>query len=603
MRIRLIVNPRAGRGRAERELPKLVLILSEKHLVHTHVTTAPRDAEEDAARLPAGAYDLVVVAGGDGTLHEVVNGLMAKPPAARPPIGYIPLGTSSVFAWEMGLPRDPEVATRELARSNVSSLTLIDLARVRLRRNGREEERYAVLMAGAGFDGAAVRAVGPRLKAIGGKLAYILSGLMTWLRLRTSPVRVELDGVPHGLATYAIAANARAYGGNLSLTPDANIKDGWLDVGLFHGRSRWAFAKLILSTLVGRPLATREYSTVRARKIGLFPQNGVSVPVQLDGEGGWELPGTVETVAGALRVLIPPPAAASPPLWKSFAPFDAVALVFLTTLLAINLLSRHAIPEWPLLAMEYGLLIILIPSLIHMAHTHRARGWHLAREFYLIPLTMLSFDSLGELVPYVNPHSYDADVATWDAAMFGGHPTIWLQRIVTPWITEVLQLAYASYYFLPIILMVRLSQAHRKQHPVFVEAATTLGLTFFLSYVGYFLLPVSGPRNYLAPLYTVPLTGVLLAGPIANTINALENIKWDCFPSGHTAVVLVVLSYVWRHAKPLLRYYLPVSVLLILATVYCRYHYVSDVLAGAALAGLCLWVGPRLCRGWARIVR
>ncbi|MEK7767542.1 MAG: phosphatase PAP2 family protein, partial [bacterium] len=291
-----------------------------------------------------------------------------------------------------------------------------------------------------------------------------------------------------------------------------------------------------------------------------------------------------------------------PPLWKSFAPFDAVALSFLSALLAINLLSRHAIPGWPLLTMEYGLLIILIPSLIHMAQTRAQRGWKLARNFYLIPLTMLSFDSLGEMVPYVNPHSYDADLATWDAAVFGVHPTIWLQRIVTPWLTEIMQIAYASYYFLPIILMVRLSQTHRKQQAVFVEAATTLGLTFFLSYVGYFLLPVSGPRHYLAPLYTVPLTGVLLAGPIANTINALENIKWDCFPSGHTAVVLVVLSYVWRHARPLLRYYLPVSVLLILATVYCRYHYVLDVLAGAALAGLCLWLGPRLCRAWTRLV-
>lgn len=109
---------------------------------------------------------------------------------------------------------------------------------------------------------------------------------------------------------------------------------------------------------------------------------------------------------------------------------------------------------------------------------------------------------------------------------------------------------------------------------------------FYLCFVGYILVPAAGPRYALAEAYRMPLEGTAITDFIRSFVATAENLQWDCFPSGHTAVTLVVLWYAFREERTVSCLLLPIAVLLLISTIYCRYHYVIDLIAGAALAAV-----------------
>jgi membrane-associated phospholipid phosphatase len=108
--------------------------------------------------------------------------------------------------------------------------------------------------------------------------------------------------------------------------------------------------------------------------------------------------------------------------------------------------------------------------------------------------------------------------------------------------------------------------------------------SFYVTYVGYMLFPAVGPRFSLYHLQTTALVGCVLTLPIREYLNWLEHIMRDAFPSGHTMVALIVLFYTWRYEKRLLLLFTPIACLIIISTIYLRYHYAVDVLAGMILA-------------------
>jgi membrane-associated phospholipid phosphatase len=203
----------------------------------------------------------------------------------------------------------------------------------------------------------------------------------------------------------------------------------------------------------------------------------------------------------------------------------------------------------------------------------------------------LAFTELGLLVHHVHPRDYELQMIAWDRALFGTDPTVWMQRLQHPLLTEVLQLCYVSYYFLPVALV--LSVLWSGRYETGLRALTGIVTAFYLSYLGYFVFPSHSPyvseRLWGVPHHDVPLQGLWLAGTLHQLIDRLEPIKRDAFPSGHTEVTLVVLWYAFLHDRrrtfPVL---LVLGVGLLFSTVYLRYHYVVDLLAGAALAPLAL---------------
>jgi membrane-associated phospholipid phosphatase len=201
------------------------------------------------------------------------------------------------------------------------------------------------------------------------------------------------------------------------------------------------------------------------------------------------------------------------------------------------------------------------------------------------------YESLGVLIPALRGPSRDAWLVAADRAIFHTDPTVWLERVVWPPLTDLLLLAYATYYFFPIVVGVAL---WKKDPALARKFIFTLSFTFYLSYAGYFLIPAQGPRVALAAEQSVVLEVTPVSRAISRKLNELEHTKDDAFPSGHTMVTVFCLLVAYRETRKLFRAWLPVAILLVVSTIYCRFHYVVDVLAGLSLAFIALPLGERL---------
>jgi membrane-associated phospholipid phosphatase len=265
-------------------------------------------------------------------------------------------------------------------------------------------------------------------------------------------------------------------------------------------------------------------------------------------------------------------------------PADLITYLALLVLILTTVVTLPANAHGPVLVAKYGGLAAVLTILwwLDQRQIWIVRPLH---AFYPLIFIPIIFDSFADLLPWVSAGEWDSLLIRLDLALLGTHPTVWLERLSHPVLTEVLTWAYASYYFLPAILAVTIYRRGKTED--FDRAVFGLVLCFYLSYIGYFLVPAVGPRFTLAHLQTIDLPGVFLADTIRDTLNVLERFKQDAFPSGHTAIVLLVLFYAWRFVRGLFWIFLPMVVALIFSTVYLRYHYVVDVLAGILLAAVC----------------
>jgi membrane-associated phospholipid phosphatase len=273
-------------------------------------------------------------------------------------------------------------------------------------------------------------------------------------------------------------------------------------------------------------------------------------------------------------------------------PIDRLTLCLLVLLMAVMLFFVPTVDAWPQPGLTYLLLMLAVVALAVLdrkAGASKKISW--IRDFAPIVIIAIIFNSLGGLISGLRSPHYDDVLIRIDYALFGAHPTVWLERINNPLLTGLLQAAYISYYGMPIALVLVLYFKGNKNS--FNSAAFAIVLCFYLSYIGYLLVPAVGPRFTLSHVQTADLR----AGPatlwIQQTLDGLEHNKTDAFPSGHTAVALVTLVYSWKYReKALFRILVPAVSALIVSTVYLRYHYVIDVIAGVLLAVLTVLIAP-----------
>ncbi|MDD5758871.1 MAG: diacylglycerol kinase family lipid kinase [Desulfobulbaceae bacterium] len=287
MRVQLIANPVAGRGAQaliERARERL---LDSGHDVELFLTSRAGDAEQFAPLAVSGGFDRIVVAGGDGTINEVVNGMTAD----SPPLAILPLGTTNVLALEIGIPR---LLAEQCDLAMHGKPTLIHL--------GKADQRRFTLMAGVGFDAAVVHGVNLRLKRALGKGAYLASTCRCWLHSPSQPVQVvdESGQTHHGYG--AIISNARSYGGRFTMTPRASLFADTLEVCLILRPGRLALLRVGLALLTGRPLPHPWGRHFRSRKLEV---RGEGVPVQIDGDEAGFLPRVFSVNPFPIRLMLP----------------------------------------------------------------------------------------------------------------------------------------------------------------------------------------------------------------------------------------------------------------------------------------------------------
>ncbi|MBI4615185.1 MAG: phosphatase PAP2 family protein [Planctomycetes bacterium] len=214
------------------------------------------------------------------------------------------------------------------------------------------------------------------------------------------------------------------------------------------------------------------------------------------------------------------------------------------------------------------------------------------RAFGAVGFILCAYTELGYILPAIRPTDQDELLIAIDRWLFGVDPTVWLERFTHPVLTEVLQAVYATFYFLPVafggVLIVK------GRHREFDATILTVVLSFYLSYLGYVLVPAVGPRFTLREYQSIPLEGVWSYGTVSHVLNSIEPTKKDCFPSGHTLVALAVLWCAWRYHRRSLLVFGPVALGIVFSTVYLRYHYAIDLVAAAVLLVPIAILSPRL---------
>jgi membrane-associated phospholipid phosphatase len=281
---------------------------------------------------------------------------------------------------------------------------------------------------------------------------------------------------------------------------------------------------------------------------------------------------------------------------KRITPTQGLTLFFLIGLVILTLFFHDRIPRWHSLLFRYSVLLGLLFVLKWSWH-QKATGKMGTFVYHFSPIlfVILIYESLGDLIQYLQP-DIDPRLIQIDFSIFGVQPTLWTQRLIVPWLTDIMSLAYISYYFIPVVFITVL---YLKDRTVELDRSIfVLAFGYYVSFIGYILFPAVGPRYAITHLYSVPLKGSFITDFVRDTLNALEHNKRDCMPSGHTQIVLIVLYLAYRYEKFLFYLLFPIICTLIASTIYLRYHYVIDLLVGTILAVGCMIFGPRLYQWW-----
>ncbi len=290
----LISNPKTGRYAARRR-PVEDLAASLESLgvkVDLRLTHAPGDATEFAARAARNGSSDVIVAGGDGTINEAIQGLAGT--QAR--LAIIPRGTANVLARELGLPLDDEQAMKVVAEGKSRQIYLglaID--------ETTQVSRHFVLMAGIGLDAAVVRRVQPSLKKRIGKGAFWISGLSHLADWNPRPFTLEINDQKY-TSTFAAIGKAAKYGGDLAITPGARLDKPEFEICIIQTQSRLRYLRLLSHAMrTGMPRNSPEVQFVTA----VSARADGDAAVQVDGELIGHLPMRFEIASHSLNVIVP----------------------------------------------------------------------------------------------------------------------------------------------------------------------------------------------------------------------------------------------------------------------------------------------------------
>jgi membrane-associated phospholipid phosphatase len=216
------------------------------------------------------------------------------------------------------------------------------------------------------------------------------------------------------------------------------------------------------------------------------------------------------------------------------------------------------------------------------------------RNWYALPYVASCYKEMALIIPAVRRTDADQWLADLDFRIWGAHPTVWLERVHTPVLTEFLQIVYTL--FVPAVILIPFLIWRKRGPREFQYYAFLIALGYLASYIGYLIVPARGPRFLLNHLQHIPLRGLWLFQAMQSTLDRLESAHYDCFPSGHTELTILAWWSSRAVSKPLFWVYFAYTPLIIFATVYLRYHYTVDLLAAIVLAAVLILFTPAFYR-------
>ncbi|MEO8596309.1 MAG: diacylglycerol kinase family protein [Candidatus Solibacter sp.] len=290
-------NPRAGKvirsgGALIRRATEI--LQQEGHNLTVAPTTGPNTAGALARAHAQSGADLIVVAGGDGTINEAAEGMLGL----RVPLAVLPAGTANVLATEMKLGRNLEDVARNLGALREKRISVGHVAC-----EGGRVSRHFLLMAGVGLDAHVVYKVNAALKAKTGKFAYWVAG-WSLLGKRLAEFDVQIDGHTRK-CSFALLSKVRNYGGDFEIARSVTLLQDHFEVILFEGGAASNYVKYFAGMALNRLPGMRGVTVLRADRVTIAEARGMRTHVQVDGELGGRLPAEFRIVPDALTLLVP----------------------------------------------------------------------------------------------------------------------------------------------------------------------------------------------------------------------------------------------------------------------------------------------------------
>lgn len=290
MKICFIVNPTAGKGKGKKTAQKLQEYIKDLQVSYEiRYTEREKEAEAIARRAAQEGFKKIVAVGGDGTVYEVLNGMMGMDAT----LGVIPAGTGNDFARTMNISQDIREALQIILEGKESHIDC-----------GQANGRYFINVASIGLDAEIVKETETIKRYISGTTAYIIGVLKTLLKFKHSSLQIEVDGQIENKDIMLVAvANGRYYGGGMKIAPMADVKDGVFDICIIHRISKWKILRLFPTIFSGKHIHVKEVKLYKGKNIKI--NGSQTMRLNLDGDIIGNTPVEFKLIPQALKVIIP----------------------------------------------------------------------------------------------------------------------------------------------------------------------------------------------------------------------------------------------------------------------------------------------------------
>jgi diacylglycerol kinase (ATP) len=303
-KILVLYNPSSGQQQAQRMAALASVLEVLRHGVadvRASQTGSSAEATAQARAAVAEGCDAIFACGGDGTVHDVLQGMAGS----RVPLGVIPLGTANALAHDLGLPRQPEEAAKAALNGESLRTALGEIECQGL--DGATIRRYFIVAAGIGADAYLFYRLSPDVKRRLGMIAYVYKSLQVWLMHAKPWFEVEMGGTTHR-ASQVLAVRIRDFGNVLrELAPGADLANNLLRLVMFHTRSRWLYLLYVLRGLLGLKYSVGGIELHSGDRVScrLAAGEEQTIYVEADGELIGTLPAEIRIVPDALTLLAP----------------------------------------------------------------------------------------------------------------------------------------------------------------------------------------------------------------------------------------------------------------------------------------------------------
>ncbi|AHF98202.1 MAG: phosphatase PAP2 family protein [Desulfurella sp.] len=259
-------------------------------------------------------------------------------------------------------------------------------------------------------------------------------------------------------------------------------------------------------------------------------------------------------------------------------PFDVVNLTYYFFIICLVFIFRSQIPSYLFLIFSYIFIIIIV--IIILLKPDKSYFLSIFRYFYPVVFLGFIFESLALIVPFIQPRNKDSYLIGIDKMFFSKPIAEYFYIFNKPIFNDIFSIFYTFYYFLPLILLYFL---YKKKYYLKLEYSLfALSLAYYISYIGYILVPAIGPRYSI--VFSQPIQGGIVYNFISTFLDRFEHIKQDCFPSGHVAISVLTDMLIFDIRKNAGYAVLLIVIVLIVSTLALRYHYFIDDVCGLLLA-------------------